>query len=178
MPHLPYPDLDADEATRVAAQAARGARTGRMLNLYRMLLHSPRLATAWLALGSHLRYHGTLDERTRELVTCHVGTRAGSAYELHHHAPLALRAGVSRKQLDALASWQTSELFDDRDRRLLGYVDATVDGTVGREEISAVRRDFSDAQLVELTALVAYYLGVSRFVRALDVDIESDRETP
>lgn len=173
MPHLPYPDLDAD-ATRVAERTARGARDGRLPNLYRMLLHSPQLATAWLGLGSHLRYHGALDDRTRELVTCLVGTRAGSAYELHHHAPLALKAGVSQEQLDALATWESSGLFDERERPLLAYVDATLDATVRPDDVRHMQAELTDAELVELTALVSYYLGVSRFVRALEVDIESD----
>lgn len=171
MARLPYPDTDAPHI-RDAAAAARRARGGAVINLYRMLLHSPPLATAWLGLGSHLRYAGLLDDRTRELITCLVGVRTRSAYELHHHAHLARAAGVTQEQLDALERWSASSVFDERDRHLLGYADAVLDDRVDDDLLAAVRRHLPEPQVIELTALTAYYLAVSRFVNVLALEPE------
>ena len=39
----------------------RGGRGGRMLNIYKMLLHSPALAERWLDQGSAVRWQTDLD---------------------------------------------------------------------------------------------------------------------
>ncbi|MPZ79739.1 MAG: carboxymuconolactone decarboxylase family protein [Actinophytocola sp.] len=140
-----------------------------------MLLHEPSLASTWLELGSRLRYRGRLDDRTRELIICRVGARTRSAYELHHHTPLALAAGVSRAQLDALDHTDPpGGLFTDRERDLIHYADAVLAAAVTDRHTKAVLRWLADAELVELTGLVAYYLAVSRFLAAMAVDVETD----
>src|SRR4029079_9801092 len=45
----------------------RGARGGRLRNLYRALLHAPALADAWLDFNNAVRFKTTLDDRVREL---------------------------------------------------------------------------------------------------------------
>jgi alkylhydroperoxidase family enzyme len=172
-PSVPYPNVDADEARRSTARLVANERDGELLNLYRMLLHSPKLAVAWLELGSQLRFGGALPDRVRELVICHVGTRSRCDYELHHHAALALNAGVEQAQLDALSDWSRSSLFDRYESDLLAYVDATIDGTVSRDVLDRMLRHLKVEEVVELTALVSYYRGVSYFVKALAIPLES-----
>jgi len=45
----------------------RGARRGRLINGYRLLLHSPALAEAWFGLNNAVRWKTQLDGRLREL---------------------------------------------------------------------------------------------------------------
>lgn len=173
MPRIPYPDLDTDDAVRAAASAAGAARGGTLINLYRMLLHAPPLASAWLGLGTHLRYGGALDDRTRELVVCLVARRTASEYEWHHHAPLARAAGVTDEQLAAVGRWQDeSTLFGHADIDVLDYAEAVLAARVDDERVARARSHLGDPGLVELTALVAYYLGASRFLDALGVEAE------
>jgi len=172
MPRIPYPDLSADPAARKASESVCQARDGEVLNLYRMLLHEPPLATSWSQLGSQLRYRGLLDDRTRELVICRVATRTNSAYELHHHGKLALRTGVTREQIEALDAPSVSDAFDLRDRRLLAFADAVLAARVDADHVRDALEHVGQAELVELAALVAYYLAVSRFLCVFDVEIE------
>ncbi|HEV7652716.1 MAG TPA: carboxymuconolactone decarboxylase family protein [Actinophytocola sp.] len=175
MARIPYPDPAGDPELLAAALAVGRARKGKLPNLYRMLLHEPSLATTWLELGNRLRYRGRLDDRTRELVVCRVGARTGSVYELHHHGPLALAAGVDQDQLDALAHPEPSrDLFTDRDQTLIHYADAVLAAAVTDRDTAAVRRWLTDAELIELTGLVGYYLAVSRFLAAMAVEVETD----
>jgi alkylhydroperoxidase family enzyme len=173
MARIPYPDPGGAPEIRAAAATVSRARQGALPNLYKMLLHEPSLATTWLELGSRLRHHGRLDDRTRELVICRVGARTGSIYELHHHEPLALAAGVTTTQLDALTDADLTP-FDERDQTLLRYTDAMLAAAVSDHHTEAVLRWLTTAELVELTALAGYYLAVSRFLAALSVDVEAD----
>ena len=88
-------------------------------------------------------------------------------YEVRH---MALKEGVSQAQLDALPAWEGSDLFDERERAVLAYTDAmTRTVQVPDPVFAAVRAAFDDRMLVELTATVAAYNMVSRFLEALQV---------
>jgi alkylhydroperoxidase family enzyme len=64
-------------------------------------------------------------------------------------------------------------LFDERERDALAYAEAmTLTVQVAPPLFDAVRRHFSDRELVELTATVASYNMVSRFLEALQIEIE------
>ena len=46
----------------------RGGRGGRLLNIYKMLLHSPDIAKAWLEQVTTVRWKTALDGQVREIV--------------------------------------------------------------------------------------------------------------
>src|SRR5512138_850863 len=101
MPRIRYLPADLrDPADLVAAIRAR--RGGTLLNLDRMLLHSPPLARGWNAFLGAVRTELGVDARLRELVICAVAALNGAEYELHHHSPVFLRAGGTEAQLAAL----------------------------------------------------------------------------
>ena len=94
----------------------------------------------------------------------------GASYEADQHVPYALKEGVSQAQLDALSTWEGSDLFDDRERAVLAYTDAMTRAVQVPDPVfAAVRAAFDDRMLVELTATVAAYNMVSRFLEALQV---------
>ena len=146
-------------------------RGGRLLNLYRALLNSPPIAEGWLKLFTAIRQKSKLPGRYRELAILRVAVINGAEYEYGAHVPFALQEGVSREQIDALPGWQVSKRFDDRDRAILAYTDCvTREIRVPEAVFAEVRRHFDDRELVELTATVAGYNLVSRFLEAMCVD--------
>jgi 4-carboxymuconolactone decarboxylase len=50
----------------------RGARGGRLINIYRLMLHSPTLAGAWFDLNQAVRYGTEIDGQCRELAVIRV----------------------------------------------------------------------------------------------------------
>ena len=168
MARIPYADPERPEV-RVLAERIRAERGG-VLHLYRMLLHSPAVAEGWLAYLTAIRHRSALPGALRELVIMRVAVLNGAPYEADQHTPIALREGVTQEKLDALADWAGSSLFDARERAVLAYTDAmTRRIQVPDEVFSAVRAAFDDKLLVELTATVAAYNMVSRFLEALEV---------
>jgi alkylhydroperoxidase family enzyme len=92
-------------------------------------------------------------------------------YEYRAHVPFALADGVSQEQIDALPGWQVSKSFDDRERAVLAYTDSMTRGIRVPDPIFAeVRRHFDDREVVELTATIAGYNLVSRFLVAMQLD--------
>lgn len=177
-PLIPYP-LPSDAADRLAIEAkVRAARGGRLLNLYRMLLHSPPVADGWLALGTAARYRTQLTGRQRELTICLVALLNDCEYEWTQHTPEAIREGVSPQELDQLATWRSSAVFTRDDRAVLGYAESvTLGWAADRGLADEIRRVLDDRQVLELTAVVGYYTGLSRFLSALGIDASGEESS-
>jgi len=153
----------------------RGGRRGSLINVYRLLLNSPKLAETWYDLINAVRWETTLSGRLRELVIIRVGHVTGGAYMLRQHVPrLALADGVSEAECAALADWRASGLFSEPERAALAYADAmTTDIEVPDAVYAPLAEHFSDPrQIVELTVLIATYNMHTRVLQALRVDLE------
>ncbi|SDP32411.1 alkylhydroperoxidase AhpD family core domain-containing protein [Ralstonia sp. 25mfcol4.1] len=168
MANIPYADLS-DPAVRPLVDRITAERGG-VLHLYQMLLHAPPVAEGWLTYLTAIRQKSSLPGALRELVIMRVAILNGAPYEADQHAPIALKEGMTQAQLDDLASWQDSGLFDDTERAVLAYTDAmTRDIQVPASVSEAIRQRFPHRQVVELTATIAAYNMVSRFLEALQV---------
>ena len=170
MARIAYPDLKATEIAPLVARIER--ERGKVLNLYRMLLHSPPVAEGWLAFLTAIRQKGVLSGHIRELVIMRIAVLNGADYEFRAHAPFALAEGISQAQIDALTQGGT-DAFGDVERSVLAYCDAMTRGVhVPQAVFDAVRPHFSEREIVELTATIGAYNLVSRFLEALQVDHE------
>jgi len=152
----------------------KGARGGRLINIYRLMLHSPALASAWFDLNQAVRYGTEIDGQCRELAVIRVAILNNVEYVIRAHGPAyALKEGLTPEQVAALSDWQPSDLFDEKQRALLAYTDAvTRDIDVPHAVFVDVRKHFSERQVVELTMLIGAYNMLTRFLKALKVDPE------
>ena len=155
-------------------QKIRGARGGRLINIYRLMLHSPALAEAWFNLNQAARYGTEIDGQCRELVIMRVAILNGCDYVVKTHAAqYAEKEGLTREQVGVLGDWQASPLFDARQRAVLAYSDAmTREIEVPEYVFAEVRQYFTERQAVELTILVGAYNMLTRVLNALKVDPE------
>ncbi len=165
-------DAAADDVKDVAARIS-AQRGGSLPNLFRMLLHSPNVAAGWFEFLSATRKETTLDARTREFVILYVAMLLGAAYPLNDHVPIALKEGITQNEIDSLASWRDSNLFDARDQALLAYVEASsLEVQVPDDVFGALKSAFSVREVVEITVLIGAYHLVGRFLEALQIDLE------
>ncbi|SFL73346.1 carboxymuconolactone decarboxylase family protein [Geodermatophilus ruber] len=154
------------------AELLRARRGGRLSDLDRLLLHSPPVAEGWNALLGALRTGTTLPPDLRELVILRVAVLNDATFEWTAHEPIGRRAGLTDVQLQLLRlphpapgpGWSPVQAA------VLAFTDAaTREVTVPDAVFAAVREHLDDRQVVELTALVAGYAMVSRFLVALQV---------
>ena len=163
--------IEEDEHPELAALIARiKAERGRLSDLYKLLLHSPAVMEGWLALFTAIRQKTRLAGRYRELAILRVAILNGADYEYQAHLPFALKEGVNAEQIAALKAWQVSPLFDATERAVLAYTDVmTKQVQVPDELFAEVAKAFDAQDLVELTATIAGYNLVSRFLEAMQV---------
>jgi alkylhydroperoxidase family enzyme len=172
MARLPYADWASPDTAPIVEriQAERG---GRKLNLYAMLLHSPPLADGWRAFFTAIRQQCRLPARYRELAILQIAVLNRADYEFDAHVPFAVQAGLAPAQLEAMRSGLRAADLTAADRAVLDYA-TTMTRSVDVPEalFDSVRAHFDERETVELTATIAGYNTVSRFLVALQIDHE------
>jgi alkylhydroperoxidase family enzyme len=159
----------------LAAEIAKikGGRGG-LINIYKLLLHSPTVALTWFEHIGAIRWKTKLSPRLRELAIVRIASAASYGYALQQHVPtIAVPDGVSLEECGALKDWRASKFFDEAERAALAYVDAMIAGPhVPDTVFDAVRKHYSEREVVELTVLVGTYIMHNRVFTALKVDLE------
>ncbi len=177
MPRISYRPHDDAGAEEIVAPI-RARRGGTLLNLDRMLLHSPAFAIGWNDFLGIVRTELGLAPKVRELAVLCVVVLNGAEYGVHHHVPQFLKAGGTEAQVRALrdpeAAAKNTTLFNATERAV---IQLTVEMTRSVEASDAAFAAVKDAlpdeqQVVELVGVIATYNMVSRFLVALDVKPE------
>ena len=146
----------------------RGAR-GRISPLYTVLLNSPELASGWEHLFTVIRQKTSVPPLLRELVILRVAVLNGAEYEFEAHVPHARAAGMTDEQVERLRRDDLST-FSALERLVLQYTDAiTRDLVVPEALYPELDKAFDAKTLVELTATIAGYNMVSRFLIAMRI---------
>lgn len=177
MSGIPYrPDDDPGPAALVDAIRSRRA-GGRLLNLDRMLLHSPTFAEGWNAMFGAIRGQLSLSPKLRELAIMFIGVLNEADYEWAQHERVFVEVGGTPEQMTAMrdpdAALVDMERFDDAERTTLALTyEMTRDLVVTDETMRRVRDLLPDAQVVELIGTIAGYNMVSRFILATGLEVE------
>jgi len=169
------PETLQGEARAIAQRIERSR--GRVGNIWRALLNTPQLADRILLLADELRHGTSIEKRYRELAVLTVGRVTKCDYEFDHHWNAALKAGIPRSHLDALHEFESSSLFDERDRSVMRFaVEATKNLTVSDATWEALHKHFGVEQAMEIVLTVSWYNTVVRILLPLRIENEPDFE--
>jgi alkylhydroperoxidase family enzyme len=150
-----------------------------VVNLYRVVGHSPALGQEFIRMGNRILFRGKLPPRLRELAILWVGHVAQAPYEFSKHVVVGRETGLSEAQLAALAAGKREGPFDERERAVLAYADeVSRHYRVKDETFAALKAFLDDEQVVELTIAIGYYEMVCRILEALQVEIEDEDFVP
>ena len=171
---IPYVDEEKAGAPELIA-AIRARRGGKLLNLDRMLLHSPNFTKGWNTMFAAIRGQLSLPGKLRELPIMAIAVLNKADYEWQQHEGEFLKAGGTQQQLAALKALKADpKLFDPAELAALQLtIEMTRDVQPKQATIDAVRKLLPDQQVIELVGTIAGYNMVSRFVLATGVDLES-----
>ena len=174
------PEAKPQPAELVDAILAR--RGGQLINLDKALLWSEPLARGWNPYLKAVRTELPTSRKLRELGICTVALLTGALYEYHHHAPDFMAAGGTQAELDALDRVVAGDARRSAADAALGEIEQLViryaaqmtrDVQVEDALFDALKTHFDTTQLVELTAAIATYNMVARFLVALGVSPET-----
>ncbi|MEU8800846.1 carboxymuconolactone decarboxylase family protein [Spirillospora sp. NPDC048819] len=120
-----------------------------------------------------------LDPVLRELGQTRAGWTRGSQFVYSQHCKALRSLGLGDEKIEAVRSWEVSELFSPVERAVLAYTDALVmgGGRVDEAVFEALRRELSDEEVLELTYITCLYDMHATMTRALRLEFD-DRDDP
>ena len=163
MARIPYPD-PSQEFTTLSVQ----------LNLFRMLAHAETTGKRVLSLGNALLSQLELQPKFRELAILQVAHESRADYEWVQHVPLALSAGVTQVQIEAIEQGSLlGGLFTGREQQVLHFTKEVYwDRTISDEDFAGITQAFTPREIVELVFTIGYYTMLARFMKVLAIDID------
>lgn len=152
--------------------SAQRKKYGSILNSSLLWARSPKLF-----LGLSFLY-GALDRQTspispalRSLIIIRVSQLNGCEFCIDLNSSILLERGVPFSKIEELGDWRISTLFNDEEKIVLEYTEAITitEKRVNDDLFNHLKRFFSDDQIIELTATIAFQNMSAKFNTALDV---------
>ena len=125
------------------------------MNADELFAAAPDLMKKWLA--TSMAVASSLEPTIVRLVEIRASQINGCAYCIHMHTEDARKHGETEQRLYLLNAWRESPLYSDRERAALAWTEALTliaETHAPDADYEAVRGQFSDAELVNLTTLI------------------------
>lgn len=169
------PAVDEAKSPAAASVFAHIKKTrGTVSHVLRSLGHAPDGLSAFAGYGEYVRYHTTLSGRVRELTI--LALARGNQYAWTHHAPFALKEGVTQAELDELNAGKLAATLTAAERSAIGFAREFAQGGYVSDAVFAkVRGEFDERGVTDLTLLCGYFIALASVINALRIELESDR---
>jgi AhpD family alkylhydroperoxidase len=132
--------------------------------------HQPRMLSGMGKFAGAARKGKSVDERLKYLIELKGSQMIGCEYCVDLGSQICRNSGFSDDELFALPHYRSSDQFTEREKLVLDYTVAVMRTPVevSDELFARMREHFSEAQLVEMTALLAA-VNVNRFNAAFGI---------
>ncbi|KAG9535466.1 hypothetical protein KCU79_g21667, partial [Aureobasidium melanogenum] len=160
-----------------------------LLPLDLALLHNTAIADGWNSLLGAVRSKTSLNPGLMEMAVSRIAVLNKATFEWNAHAPLALKGGLSRASLDLVRTAavfpvggrektkEEQETFSDEEWAVLCYTDQVTKNVEVEDHVfDGLRKLLGDTGIMEMTATVATYNMVSRFLVAMNVGEKNGTE--
>jgi 4-carboxymuconolactone decarboxylase len=145
-----------------------------VLNLYQVLANQPAALEAFLGMSRYVRDGSSLRPAIREMAILATAVVLDQPYEIAHHRPDALRAGVTPAKIDAIIAGEAGAL-EPVERAVVAYaVQVSRQRTVDDTTFEELRSYFSDGEMADLVLTVAWYHLCAAVLGPLEVELEVD----
>lgn len=168
-------------APREMAESGK-AQYGKVLNTWKAIMNRPDMFAAYLPFLRQVAGPGVLDAQLKDLVALYVSYLNHCRYSVSHRSNSARAKGISDDVMQTLVTedWssfdeklQTSLTFA-RELTILPHLTEYSDLPQASkpETLAAIRRLFSDEEILELTMTIAMWNALARFHRVMDFDLD------
>ena len=181
-PRLPIIDeAHMNEAQSKLLEAIRSGPRGNSITPrgpFAVWLHAPGFGHLAQALGGHCRYRSGLPPRLSEFAILCTARHWRAQYEWFAHAPMAEKAGVSRKTIADLRAGREPKSAPTDERAIYAFVrELYKTNRVSERAYKRVHAFLGDSGMVELVGILGYYalismtLNVFRMMPPADADL-------
>ena len=171
MPRLrPLEDHEATETQRLLVETARinGAPDPLCAQIYAR----SEAGRNWLRMWNELLNGGILPIPLKELVRIRISTKHMCGYCSTVRSNVARARGLTEEKILAIGSFETSEVFSERERAALRFavLFKSGDDAIDSDAVYGdLKGHFSEEEIIELALLCAETDGVGKFARSLQM---------
>jgi len=142
-----------------------------------IMQRKPKLVKAFAQISAAVwDPEGEVDVRFKRLIAHFASRAAGCQYCMAHTAGGALHAGMDEAKVAAVWEYETSPLFSESERIALRFAlaAASVPNDVTDEMFDAMRKHWSENQIVEIVAVIALFGFLNRWNDTMGTPLEEE----
>jgi alkylhydroperoxidase family enzyme len=133
--------------------------------------HSPEAFWAFADSWQSQFHSGVVDHATKDLCRVYISRTVKCEFCGNQRSAKAATAGLQEQQYDQLLNFETSDLYDDRQKAALAYAEAIAWGSQDLDGLwDRLHANFSEQELVELGCCIALTFGQQSWIRLLGID--------
>ena len=153
---------------------------GRISNFSKVLAHQPAALAGWMLPNQSIRLDNVKADpdyvKIQQPVIIKTSALNRSAYCMSHNVPLGRKVGLTPEQIAAVQGddYMASPHLDERQKAAVRWADAVTKMTARDDDdaFAAMRKHFTEKQIVELTVFCGMWNYPNRLCEALHVDLE------
>jgi 4-carboxymuconolactone decarboxylase len=149
-----------DAQKKAAAELIAGPRKG-VFGPFIPLMRSPELMDRLGRVGEYLRFNNTIPTRLNELAMLVTARHVTNQFEWLLHHPLAIKAGVARETLDAVAQAKRPTTMADDEAAVHDFATELLrTHRVSDATYARAREAFGEQGVVDLVGTIGYFIAV------------------
>ena len=148
---------------------------GKVGNVQKAMAHRPEVLRNFLAFYSSVGR--SLDRKLYELIYIRVSMINNCHYCLQHHIASSKRVGLTAEDWNALKEGEYTR-FGEKEQNGLAYAEklTRTSSKITDSDVAALKKHFSDAEIVDLHLLVGLTNLTNRFTDPLGLELEIPEE--
>ena len=129
------------------------------------MARNPALLKGFAGLAGQILGPGRIEPELKSLVSYVASRAAGCQYCQAHTSHTAHRSGVDEEKIAAAFEYETSALFNDRERAALRVAQfgSLVPNATEDDHFASLREHFDDDEIVELVSVIALFGYLNRW---------------
>lgn len=169
------PPVRSDDVDQDQEAALKAFGDGPYPNIVMTFAQTPAALAAYAPWCLHIaRGHDELPPRHREILIIRTGALCDCAYELSHHIPAGLKAGLTRDEVDRLVSGKSGQ-WDAVETLLVAACEELVsDHFISDATWAGLSQHLSDTALMYVVYTIAQYVQISTLLNSFGVQAETD----
>ncbi|MHA7820796.1 MAG: carboxymuconolactone decarboxylase family protein [Erythrobacter sp.] len=182
-PRIEPVDMDRLDATQLEvlapfANPENMVGGGKVLNIFRTLVHAPKALTAFLGWGNYiLSRRNALPPREREMVILRTGWNCRSGYEFSQHTRIGRDCGLDEADIARIKQGPEAQGWNDLEAAMLRAADELHTDQFVTAETWQALESLGDKGRMDLVFTVGQYTQVSMMLNTFGIQLE-DGDAP
>lgn len=166
--YVPFEQMDARMQAEMERCAAHGTPRPESSAVR---AHSPQAFWAFADSWQSQFHSGVVDHAIKDLCRVYISRTVKCEFCGNQRSEKATTAGLREQQYDQLLNFESSDLYDDRQKAALAYAEAIAWGSQDLDALwERLHAHFSEPELVELGCCIALTFGQQSWIRLLGID--------